>query len=204
MTHHDMKFSRFFPTTSSFLRRLDGNQRLKDELMSSTPTGIMLKLLGEGIAQRSKPLDELLGSPVGQGSEEGLKESGRGDGPGAGTGVSIGRKARLPEVMKGPARRIPANTPGEQELPVVGENEVSSWAVSAAQAASLIGVSVRHWWRLDSAGKIPAAITIGKKAKKWRSEELKDWLAAGCPPRREWMAIRERASARKNQSRKRE
>ncbi len=198
-----MDTSRFFPTTSSFLRRLDSDQRLKDELMASTPAGILLKVLGEGIAQRSKAPDELLGSPVGQGSAEGLQENERRDGPEAGTEVSIGRRARLPEVRKGPAHRVPANAFDEQELPVAGDNEVLSWAVSAEQASWLINVSPRQWWRLDSAGKIPAGVIVGE-TKKWRTEELESWLSAGCPPRSEWVAIRERLGARKNHPRKRE
>jgi predicted DNA-binding transcriptional regulator AlpA len=59
----------------------------------------------------------------------------------------------------------------------------------AAQACRLCSVSEATWGRWDSAGKIPRGIKIGG-ARLWRRAELLDWVAAGCPPRREWEARR--------------
>lgn len=59
--------------------------------------------------------------------------------------------------------------------------------VSAKEAAALCGMSLRTWWRKDSAGHVPAAVRIGGGSmKRWRLEELRDWCNAGCPPRKEW------------------
>jgi predicted DNA-binding transcriptional regulator AlpA len=60
----------------------------------------------------------------------------------------------------------------------------------AAQAAALCSMSVRTWWAWDAAGKIPSAIRIGRSAF-WRPEELAAWVAAGCPDRATWNAMRQ-------------
>lgn len=44
--------------------------------------------------------------------------------------------------------------------------------------------------RMDAAGKLPRALRIGARAKRWRREEIQAWLAAGGPPREEWEASR--------------
>lgn len=60
--------------------------------------------------------------------------------------------------------------------------------VTGAEAARLCNVSERTWRSWDSAGRVPAAIRLGR-SKRWRPEELRAWVAAGCPPRREWAAL---------------
>jgi predicted DNA-binding transcriptional regulator AlpA len=67
--------------------------------------------------------------------------------------------------------------------------------LSAKLSSALVGVSLRTWWRLDSSGKIPAAVRVGK-AKRWRTQELEDWIAAGCPDRAKWEATA-RSTAKK-------
>lgn len=57
--------------------------------------------------------------------------------------------------------------------------------VSAAVASSMCGKSLRTWRAWDSAGLIPRPIRIGRSTL-WRTEELKGWVAAGCPRRAEW------------------
>lgn len=61
--------------------------------------------------------------------------------------------------------------------------------LSARDAARLCGVSVKTWRRWDSAGRVPIPIRIGG-AVRWRADELHQWINAGCPGRREWLAIR--------------
>jgi predicted DNA-binding transcriptional regulator AlpA len=56
---------------------------------------------------------------------------------------------------------------------------------SAAESAAACGVSQRTWWRLDAAGKVPAAVLIGK-SKRWRADELTRWVEQGCPDRAKW------------------
>lgn len=53
------------------------------------------------------------------------------------------------------------------------------------EAATVCGFSLRTWWRLDSAGKIPAAVRFGR-SKRWPAEVLRRWIEAGCPDRQRW------------------
>ena len=62
--------------------------------------------------------------------------------------------------------------------------------LSASQAAAVCNTSVRTWRMWDAAGKIPRAIRIGRSTY-WRPEELRAWVAAGCPERARWNALRE-------------
>lgn len=66
--------------------------------------------------------------------------------------------------------------------------------VDARRLAKLLGAGVRTVRTWDAAGKLPAPIHIGGKVV-WRTDEIRDWLAAGAPRRDEWQA--RRAAARK-------
>ena len=46
--------------------------------------------------------------------------------------------------------------------------------------AKILGISPRSVWRLLSAGKIVPPVRIGG-AVRWKSDELKTWVAEGCP-----------------------
>jgi predicted DNA-binding transcriptional regulator AlpA len=59
----------------------------------------------------------------------------------------------------------------------------------AALAALIAGVGESTWWRLHSAGKVPRPNKLGGKTL-WRVPELREWIAAGCPSRKEWEAMR--------------
>ena len=60
----------------------------------------------------------------------------------------------------------------------------------APQAAALCNTSVRTWRTWDATGKIPRAIRLGRSTF-WRPEELKAWVAAGCPDRVLWESMQE-------------
>lgn len=62
-------------------------------------------------------------------------------------------------------------------------------AVDAIEAAHLCGVSPNHWWKLHNSGRCPAPIRLGRRCL-WRVAELREWMAAGCPPRDRWKAER--------------
>jgi predicted DNA-binding transcriptional regulator AlpA len=64
--------------------------------------------------------------------------------------------------------------------------------VSAEVAAELCGISLRAWRRLDAAGRVPRPVTLGSRLKRWREDELKDWIDAGCPSRRSWESRKEK------------
>lgn len=62
-------------------------------------------------------------------------------------------------------------------------------ALTARQAAKLLGISTRHLWALNSSGRLPAPIRLGRSVR-WRRDELQAWLDANCPSRDKWEAMR--------------
>lgn len=62
-------------------------------------------------------------------------------------------------------------------------------AITASDAARLLGISRGQFWKLHSAGKVPPPIYLGRKAPRWRLDELRAWLAAGCPDRQTWQRL---------------
>lgn len=79
--------------------------------------------------------------------------------------------ARLPET-----EHIAATTLGQDRL-----------LLTARQAAIMCSKSLRTWRAWDSAGWIPKPVRIGRSTL-WRFDELREWVAAGCPRRAEWEA----------------
>lgn len=67
------------------------------------------------------------------------------------------------------------------------ENAITTLLIQAKQAAALCGKSLRTWRTWDAAGWIPRPVRIGRSTL-WRTDELRDWVAAGCPRRAEWEA----------------
>jgi predicted DNA-binding transcriptional regulator AlpA len=61
--------------------------------------------------------------------------------------------------------------------------------IAARRAAAMCGKSLRTWRSWDAAGWIPRPVRIGRSTL-WRVEELREWIAAGCPRRAEWEARR--------------
>jgi predicted DNA-binding transcriptional regulator AlpA len=59
--------------------------------------------------------------------------------------------------------------------------------LSAKDAASACGLSSQTWWRLHSSGKTPMPIKLGGSTR-WKADELRAWVDAGCPDRATWEA----------------
>ena len=57
--------------------------------------------------------------------------------------------------------------------------------VDSKQAARLLRVSERTLWRMWNEAQMPAPIRIGR-ATRWSYDELREWVAAGCPAWAEW------------------
>jgi excisionase family DNA binding protein len=55
----------------------------------------------------------------------------------------------------------------------------------AGEAAEFLGVSRATFYRLDKKGGTPRPVHIGGP-RRWRIDELRRWVAAGCPPRDRW------------------
>ncbi len=67
--------------------------------------------------------------------------------------------------------------------------EGESLAYSAEQLAERFHVSLRHIRRMDSAGKLPKPVRLGRSVR-WSAREIERWLAAGAPDRKRWEALK--------------
>lgn len=65
--------------------------------------------------------------------------------------------------------------------PAAGEQPL----LTAAEVAKFLSLSVRTLWRLDSGGRLPLPVLVGN-SKRWRPDEMRDWVNAGCPLRHSW------------------
>jgi excisionase family DNA binding protein len=65
----------------------------------------------------------------------------------------------------------------------------SKLLLSAPEVAELLGVSKRHVAALNSSGRLPRPIRLGR-AVRWHADEMREWLAAGAPSRERWEALR--------------
>jgi predicted DNA-binding transcriptional regulator AlpA len=82
-------------------------------------------------------------------------------------------------MSQSPGRSLQVNQ--QQPIPLL---------LDAHRAAAVCGTSARTWRAWDVAGKVPAPIRIGRRTF-WRAEDLRGWVAAGCPDRLTWEALRE-------------
>jgi hypothetical protein len=83
---------------------------------------------------------------------------------------------------------LPSISDSTDHEPVAALNLANHLLFTAAEAAALCNTSVRTWRAWDATGKIPRAIRIGHKVF-WRPDELRAWVAAGCPERATWVAM---------------
>ena len=67
--------------------------------------------------------------------------------------------------------------------------QTESILIDAKEAAALCGMSRTTWYKLVASGKAPSPVKLGMLAR-WRRNELDDWIAAGCPARQKWDALR--------------
>lgn len=59
--------------------------------------------------------------------------------------------------------------------------------ISVNDFCRLLSISRAHYFERRAAGCIgPAEIKLGRKIL-IRADEVRDWVAAGCPPRRSWV-----------------
>ena len=63
--------------------------------------------------------------------------------------------------------------------------------VSANDLAKLLRLSVRSIRALDASGRLPRPLRVGGSVR-WKLAEVRDWIAADCPPRQVWEARRAR------------
>lgn len=63
--------------------------------------------------------------------------------------------------------------------------EVWPALLSVEKLANLLGVSKRTVHRYNSGETIPRPVSLGG-VPRWRYDEIKAWIAAGCPDRNRW------------------
>jgi predicted DNA-binding transcriptional regulator AlpA len=56
--------------------------------------------------------------------------------------------------------------------------------IDIAELSAITGLSRATLWRHHDEGRIPAGLKIGR-AVRWRLAEIRRWLDAGCPGRRD-------------------
>jgi predicted DNA-binding transcriptional regulator AlpA len=61
--------------------------------------------------------------------------------------------------------------------------------VPAVLAGPLCGRSPASWWRDHATLACPAPVRLGGRIL-WRTQELREWIAAGCPDRMTWEALK--------------
>ena len=57
--------------------------------------------------------------------------------------------------------------------------------IDTKAAAKLLNVCEKTLWTMWNTGRMPAPIRIGR-AVRWGYDELRAWVAAGCPPKDQW------------------
>lgn len=62
-------------------------------------------------------------------------------------------------------------------------------AIPLDDVAALLNISRRHAAALNASGRLPTPIRLGRSVR-WRLADLRDWLAAGAPPRDRWETMR--------------
>ena len=61
--------------------------------------------------------------------------------------------------------------------------------LSSVEAAKTLGISVRLLQSLNSSGRLPMPVRLGRRTL-WAADELRAWVAAGAPSREKWVQIR--------------
>jgi predicted DNA-binding transcriptional regulator AlpA len=68
------------------------------------------------------------------------------------------------------------------ESPRTSTAVVQPVMMDARAVAEMLGVSVRHIWRLSELGKTPLPVRLGSCVR-WPRASIEAWIAAGCPAR---------------------
>jgi len=58
--------------------------------------------------------------------------------------------------------------------------------ITVGAVAEMLGVSINTVWTMDSTGRIPSPIRLGRRCTRWRRNEIESWVAVGCPSRDRW------------------
>jgi predicted DNA-binding transcriptional regulator AlpA len=75
--------------------------------------------------------------------------------------------------------------------PVSPAPAIEPLLLDARALAGLLSVSVATVWRWAAAGRLPLAVKPSPGVKRWRREQIETWVRWGCPPRKQFEAMRE-------------
>lgn len=85
----------------------------------------------------------------------------------------------------GPMQRIASiPQPAMPQNAAANSGEAEPMLATVADIARMTRMSTRTLWRLVSAEEMPEPLRIGRSVR-WRVDEIKAWIAAGCPTRQE-------------------
>jgi predicted DNA-binding transcriptional regulator AlpA len=65
--------------------------------------------------------------------------------------------------------------------------------IRAGRLWQLLDISAATGWRWHAIGRLLRPINFGGSGRttlRWRLAEVEEWIAAGCPPRDQWEAMR--------------
>lgn len=68
------------------------------------------------------------------------------------------------------------------KVPKESTTHVEPVLVHVKSLARMLSMSVRTVWRMNSCGKLPRCIRVGRSVR-WNVETIRDWLDQGCPDR---------------------
>jgi len=60
--------------------------------------------------------------------------------------------------------------------------------ITTKQLAELLAISVPTLERMRASGRLLEPVELSRGCLRYRLGEVRDWVAVGCPPRREWQA----------------
>ena len=97
---------------------------------------------------------------------------------------------QLSDIIDGPLLIRDLKTGDSRSFsPPAARLALKPFSVEASWAARLCGVSRATWYSLRKAGRIPKPVRLGRRVL-WRVEELREWMAAGCPPLSRWEVMK--------------
>ena len=103
---------------------------------------------------------------------------------------ALGLRLANPELAHtgNPSAEIQTKTREAKNQAVV--SSPPSLLIDAKALAAILSVSVATIWRMDASGKLPNAVRPSPGVKRWRREEIQEWIGADCPCRKDWEVMK--------------
>ncbi len=71
----------------------------------------------------------------------------------------------------------------------MGIAQVEPLLVDVKTLARMLSTSVRSVWRMNSGGKVPLSVRVGRSVR-WNVATIREWIELGCPDRATFEARR--------------